>query len=190
MAVGLAVLQWGALVDGMDVEFVLGGHSSNAGSAAPRDQGRRQTQLWILDFDKAAKLQLPGLSGTTSSQTEGGWLKFGDTGMCAQMLKAVTTNGPCLPTPHVHSEMDNRCQGDDDYVDLVVWGLFEEAYVKAARVLIPENRTLMGSELPIGSLANHNMAASRPKEFVRMWKARGTKERGTEDGRLICLDEP
>ncbi|KAF3042303.1 hypothetical protein E8E11_006326 [Didymella keratinophila] len=59
MAIGVAVLHWGALVDGMDVEFVFGGISDSKSSTFNPNGGKRATQLWLLDFDKAAKLRLP-----------------------------------------------------------------------------------------------------------------------------------
>ncbi|KAJ5888170.1 hypothetical protein N7495_008211 [Penicillium taxi] len=70
MAVGLAIIHWEACMDGMDVEFVLGSEASfsdlplvleNFKGVEPfkipsRDFERRQIHLWMLDFDKAGKL--------------------------------------------------------------------------------------------------------------------------------------
>lgn len=58
MAIGLAVLHWSALADGMDVEFVFGG-TSDSHSTFELKKSKRKTQLCLLDFDKAAKLRLP-----------------------------------------------------------------------------------------------------------------------------------
>lgn len=62
LAVGLAVLHWGALVDGMDIEFVFGGTSTSS-SGFEMKRSQRATQLWPLNFDRAAKLQLRRLDG-------------------------------------------------------------------------------------------------------------------------------
>lgn len=73
MAMGLAILHWQAEVDGMDIEFVLGGHDlcdikphfePNHKEFRPRDRpterllSRREIYLWMLDFDKASEIKL------------------------------------------------------------------------------------------------------------------------------------
>lgn len=117
MAIGLAVLHWGAMVDGMDVEFVLGGR-----------EGRTATQMWILDFDKASKLRLLHSDGKAGS--------FEKTKTCTQMVTAVTANDPYFPTPYVKGFMGYDCHGEGGCVDLDIWDAFEEAYVEAAKLLI------------------------------------------------------
>ncbi|KAF3041962.1 hypothetical protein E8E12_009095 [Didymella heteroderae] len=112
MALGLAVLHWAALVDSMDVEFVFGGTSAPSATFAP-SAGKRATQLWLLDFDKAQKLQLP--------RSDAGEVSFGKTQMCSQMVTAVTANDPYFPTPHApHRPMDYGCDGDNEYVELLI----------------------------------------------------------------------
>lgn len=72
MAIGLAIMHWQAQVDGMDVEFVLGS-SATWDSEQPRGYDdysapphtvnriifrRRAVHIWMLDFDKARKIEL------------------------------------------------------------------------------------------------------------------------------------
>ncbi len=78
MAVKLAVLRWRAKVDGMDVEFVLGGPSRTTQhrpvvrgydewTRGPRrvtpisgsvQTGQEAVEMWILDFNKASPVRL------------------------------------------------------------------------------------------------------------------------------------
>ena len=58
MAIGLAIIQWQAKVDGMDCEFVLGGAASNGigGVRLVRLPQSRPVHLWMLDFDKTSTI--------------------------------------------------------------------------------------------------------------------------------------
>jgi hypothetical protein len=128
MAMGLAVIHWKAGLDGMDMEFVIG--SSTTGSeistivehfmeivpfSVPAgDFARRQTHLWMLDFDKAKQLDLND------------WKKA-----CAQMVTAVTGNDPYFPNP--------ATSGDSEEL---AWSTFEKAYLQAADTLLQGHPTL------------------------------------------------
>lgn len=71
MAIGLAIVHWQAQVDGMDIEFVLGSAAtikSELGKAYEGDTlphsvkflnfEKRSIHLWILDFDKASRIEI------------------------------------------------------------------------------------------------------------------------------------
>jgi hypothetical protein len=96
MAMGLATIHWGAEIDGADVEFVIGSSTSpvygkvvpNHASVQPPtstmdDFTHRETQLWMLDFDKCSKgdLKTPAV--------------------VQQYFVAVTGNDPYFPHPRL-----------------------------------------------------------------------------------------
>ncbi|EUC44524.1 hypothetical protein COCMIDRAFT_97946 [Bipolaris oryzae ATCC 44560] len=128
IAIGLAVIHWRAGLDGMDVEFVLG--SSAIGSELPPivehfesvqpfsipagDFTRRQTHLWMLDFDKASKLDFNDWKKTRQ-----------------QMVTAVTANDPYFPNPATSGESEE-----------LTWSAFEAAYLQAADALLKIHPTL------------------------------------------------
>ena len=117
MAIGLAILHWQAQVDGMDVEFVLGG-------AAPWDSEmefgyddlttqpdrvesviakRRQIHFYMLDFDKAAEIKLT----------------VGD--VKKKLVPAFLGNDPYYPRPQLS-------QG--------LWEMFCDTYLKASEIIL------------------------------------------------------
>ena len=112
----------------MDMEFVLG--SSAIGSELPPivehfesiqpfsipvgDFTRRQTHLWMLDFDKASKLDFND------------WKKSRE-----RMVTAVTANDPYFPNPAASGRSEK-----------LIWSAFEEAYLEAADALLKIHPTL------------------------------------------------
>ncbi len=117
MAIGLAILQWQAQVDGMDVEFVLGS-SVTMDSEEPRGYDddsasphrtvdinfkRRTTHLWMFDFDKATKINL-----TSHDVTK-------------KLVPAFLGNDPYYPRPQI---------------DLDLWEDFCEVYLEASDVIL------------------------------------------------------
>ncbi|KAF2001210.1 hypothetical protein P154DRAFT_433459 [Amniculicola lignicola CBS 123094] len=120
MGVGLAIIHWKAHLDSMDVEFVIGSRTtrpefsllapenSKPFSVPPGNFKRRQTHLWILDFDKCKRLDIN---------------KWEDTRR--QMVTAVTCNDPYFPDPAATGLLEKR-----------IWKCFEGAYVKTAIFLL------------------------------------------------------
>ncbi|MCJ1485638.1 hypothetical protein MMC06_005813, partial [Schaereria dolodes] len=77
MAISLATIHWKAKINAMDSEFVLGSAAAKddderqvaAGDSSPRSRSlphevksvnftRRSTHIWVLDFDKASRIEL------------------------------------------------------------------------------------------------------------------------------------
>jgi hypothetical protein len=123
MAMGLAVLHWQAQIDSQDTEFVLGTSTTTANcnyypnhkSTAPPtstsdDFTQRETQLWMLDFDKCTKIDFD-----SSSSEE----------VIRKYFVAVTGNDPYFPHP-----------GKD--VDL--WRTFRDMYLRTCRIIIKARR--------------------------------------------------
>lgn len=107
MAIGLATLHWEACVDGMDTEFVIG---SSVTWDTERQRGyddeespphnvkiinfkRRALHLWMLDFDKATKIEL------TEHDID------------KKLVPAFLGNDPYYPRPQVDEELwDEFCE--------------------------------------------------------------------------------
>ena len=107
MAIGLATLHWEACVDGMDTEFVIG---SSATWDLERPRGydnvdspphnvkainfkRRPLHLWMLDFDKATRIEL------TEHDVD------------KKLVPAFLGNDPYYPRPQVDEELwDEFCK--------------------------------------------------------------------------------
>jgi hypothetical protein len=118
MAIGLAILHWDAGIDAADTEFVIG-NSINAQmkldpvslrSAPPpvstaKDFGSRETQMWMLDYDKCSALNLSGAPPDVIVQ---------------KYLVAVTGNDPYYPNTQL---------------DKALWGCFRAAYQKASSLI-------------------------------------------------------
>jgi len=173
MAIGLAVLHWGALVDGIDVEFVFGSTSDSKSSTFNPNGGKRATQLWLLDFDKAEKSELP----------QNGKEGFGETEMCRRIVTAVTANDPHFPTPDVRGNSGARCD-EGGCVEKHIWEVFGETYVAASRILITRNKDITKT---MDLSVKDKTSEVWPKEFVRMWKARFTEIREGEDGGFVVF---
>lgn len=122
MAIGLAIVHWQAGLDGMDMEFAIGSATMDTDLPAvvPRfkrvkpfcvpagDFKRRQTHLWMLDFDRAQKLDFERWKVARK-----------------HMVTAVTENDPYFPDPSATSSMDRD-----------TWKKFEEAHVTASEHIL------------------------------------------------------
>ena len=152
MALGLALLHWGADVDGMGAEFVLGAPEPDV-SSLPHEASKsgRKTQMWILDFDKASLLD---------------WSDWDCA--CGKMIAAVTaSNDPCFPAPH--SELSKAG------VDRAIRAAFEEVYIKASKLLIDRSLDLAALAGRAGGELKREETMGWPEQFVRAWKARSRK---------------
>jgi hypothetical protein len=123
MAIGLAIIHWKAFLDGMDMEFVLGSAATNGElptvienfkkvepfDIPAGDFERRQVHLWMLDFDKADKLNL-----------KESWKSC-----CDKMVTAVTANDPYFPNPAATGTLE-----------IALWETFERAYLLATSNLL------------------------------------------------------
>jgi hypothetical protein len=132
MAIGLAITHWKAGLDGMDMEFVIG--SATIDSEIPDfvenfknvkpfsipagDFKRRQTHLWMLDFDKAEQLDFKD------------WKSVRD-----RMVTAVTGNDPYYPNPVAPGDTEKT-----------VWSVFEKSYLQTAEMLIELPSTSVGKK--------------------------------------------
>ncbi|KAL8903887.1 MAG: hypothetical protein Q9207_003629 [Kuettlingeria erythrocarpa] len=101
MALGLAILHWRARVDAMDTEFVLGSSATfdqevQRGYAKPSAKPhnvesinfkRRELHLWMLDFDKATKIE------------------FTEQDVKARLVPAFLGNDPYYPRAQVDAEL-------------------------------------------------------------------------------------
>ncbi|KAK5046829.1 hypothetical protein LTR84_007183 [Exophiala bonariae] len=125
MAIGLAILHWEAQIDAADTEFVIGTsttklfglhYENHQSMMLPRSTmenfTQRETQLWMLDYDKCIKI-----SFETSN-----W----DQDVVHPYYVAVTGNDPYFPHP---------C------LDIKLWQIFRQAYLKASHIII-KNRNL------------------------------------------------
>lgn len=101
MAIGLAIVHWGAQLDGMDMEFVLGSSATveiedddayEDATQPPHKVDnvvnftRRETHLWVLDFDKASETKL------TEQDVE------------TKLAPAFLGNDPYYPRPQVDED--------------------------------------------------------------------------------------
>ncbi|EXJ91276.1 hypothetical protein A1O1_04386 [Capronia coronata CBS 617.96] len=125
MAIGLAILHWKAGIDAQDTEFVIGCSATKTFATVYSDHGsvqppasttddftERETQLWMLDFDKCSKIDLEDKALSSSQVVE-------------KYMVAVTGNDPYFPHPCL-------------VVDL--WRKFRRAYLKASEILIKHRR--------------------------------------------------
>lgn len=129
MAIGLAIVHWKACLDGMDMEFVLGSAATNGElptvvenfravkpfDVPAGDFKRRQVHLWMLDFDKADRLNL-----------KESWKSC-----CDRMVTAVTANDPYFPNPAATGTLEHT-----------LWDIFERAYLLAASNILPTQKGL------------------------------------------------
>ncbi|EQK98281.1 hypothetical protein G6O67_005117 [Ophiocordyceps sinensis] len=156
LAVGLAIVHWGAELDAMDSEYVLASSSpylsrsrtSNldltVGDAAEPtpDITRRDTCIWILDFDKASFLDLDDHDETVR-----------------RLVVATSGNDPYFPRVDLNEER---------------WLQFREAYVEASEVILTA-RAARGeierglSRLPeqfMGALYQHYMDDADQGDYI------------------------
>ena len=116
MAIGLAVIHWGAKVDGMDCEFVLGSSTTRpretiqgfTRSCSPRevheiDFKTRSTHLWVLDFDKSTPINCTKVD------------------VDKKLVPSFLGNDPYFPRPDV---------------DPKLWSVFSDAYITASYAIL------------------------------------------------------
>ena len=122
MAIGLAVMHWIAMVDGMDTEFVLRGvakweskkpfvvYDKSLFEGPPRsitlptpEMEQKPVRMWMIDFDKAQQIQL------TDEDVKG---KF---------VPAFLGNDPYFPRPDGPSDL---------------WDTFRRVYLAASEILL------------------------------------------------------
>lgn len=167
MALGLAAVHWGACLDGMDMEFVIGSTSPTLEQSPipviPNFQNikpfsipagninlrRRPTHLWVLDFDKAEELDY--IDKWDESR--------------AKLVTAVTANDPYFPNP----SSDGSTEGD-------IWGVFEATYMEAGMVIL-------------GQRKDYKRMKNYPQEFIRDWKIRARELKDDEEGAFITFGE-
>ncbi|KAH0497595.1 hypothetical protein TgHK011_004889 [Trichoderma gracile] len=144
VAVSMALLHWGAKVDGRGVKFVLGGScemtsrpeitlpssqgtgdlgsssSSNAGcsSAACQQVTRRTTKLWLIDFHRVRPMTM---------DNEG----------LANASRAIWFNEPYFPRPLQSLQIQKKA-----------WNAFVMSYIAASDKILKENNEKYLLELP------------------------------------------
>ncbi|WYZ41989.1 hypothetical protein EsH8_V_000884 [Colletotrichum jinshuiense] len=118
MANTLAIMHWGAMVDGNDVEFILGGSPAQIktlsseeaealdmwqlADAVNIDFARRTMEMWLIDFNQCSPIQ----------DNEAGIDK---------LVKAFVFNDPYYPRPN---QSDGR--------DKELWSVFRKDYLNAS----------------------------------------------------------
>lgn len=120
MATGLAIIHWQAQIDGMDIEFVLGGQAlgdikphfgPNHTEYGPRDRPAerlrrwRDIHLWMLDFDKANKISL------TKKDVD------------RKLIPAFVGNDPYYPLP-------GKCRDEN------LWREFKQSYLSLSEHIL------------------------------------------------------
>ncbi|KAF4587648.1 hypothetical protein GQ602_004341 [Ophiocordyceps camponoti-floridani] len=117
MGIGLAIMHWAALIDGSDVEFVLGTSitmpsvphallASGPANVFSDDLWKRTTHLYMLDFDKADEISLDWPSQQ----------------IIDRLVAGVEGNDRYYPRPEL---------------DAGLWGIFSRAYRRAADAIVP-----------------------------------------------------
>ena len=138
MAIGLAVIHWGAKVNGMDSEFVLGSSAAKPREATqgftancpPRevhevDFKTRATHLWLIDFDKLSPIN------------------FTKDDIDRKLVLAFLGNDPYFPRPDI---------------DPKLWLVFSNAYVKASHAIL-KAQSVKQSTLKLPERLLHKVAA-------------------------------
>lgn len=144
VAVSMALLHWGAKVDGRGVKFVLGGScemtsrdeipvssshstgspgtasSTNGGRswAARQEATRRTTKLWLLDFHRVRPMTM---------DNEG----------LANASRAIWFNEPFFPRPLQSMQIQKKA-----------WNAFAMSYIAASDIILRENDEKEFLELP------------------------------------------
>ncbi|KAK5994223.1 hypothetical protein PT974_07666 [Cladobotryum mycophilum] len=130
LAIGLAIIHWGAELDGMDVEFVLSARFSarieangtiNGAVAEPTNETRRSTHLWVLDFDKAKPISI----------------KEDRDALIRRLVVATSGNDPYFPRPSVNEER---------------WNQFKWAYIEAGKKILKQKIDEQVEEVVDGGL--------------------------------------
>ena len=156
MAIGLAAMHWGAFVDGMDTEFVLGGvaewegrpHTKRfstvdeepyiVGDHIRGEETKKQVRMWILDFDKA----------TAFNPMEDG--------IPTHLARAFLGNDPYFPRPDGPEEL---------------WVHFRNAYLKASKVVCRVDEWKLQEQWRAGEIGRnewneHDGMENLPEDFL------------------------
>ncbi|PHH76478.1 hypothetical protein CDD80_1518 [Ophiocordyceps camponoti-rufipedis] len=147
MGVGLAIVHWAALIDGSDVEFVLGTSTITPSSvpqtlaSGPADVysenlSKRATHLYLLDFDKADEISLD-------------W-----------------------PTQQITDRLVAGVEGNDRYyprpeLDAGLWRTFSKAYRRAAEAIL---RGTLASPDTSRSANDKVKLLQLPRLFLSEWE--------------------
>jgi hypothetical protein len=137
VAVGIATCQWAACLDGMDVEFVLGGprlpryRDRAECTAAPQQEP--PARMWMLDYDKTMLLPFVARGSQCPGAEE----------LVERFAVAVHGNDPYFPRPSL---------------DRGLWDRFVQVYVLTARSILrntkmPASRLEHLLELPLEVMA-------------------------------------
>ncbi|KAJ4120136.1 hypothetical protein NW768_010420 [Fusarium equiseti] len=128
MANTLAIIHWGAKVDGNDIEFVLGYSPAQTRTPTPEEAelltlweladycelefARRTMEMWVIDFNQCSAVE------------------DNETGV-DKMVKAFIHNDPYYPRP-----------GQPDKNDQQLWGIFRQSYLEMSDKLIKSTNPL------------------------------------------------
>ncbi|OTA01469.1 hypothetical protein A9Z42_0018320 [Trichoderma parareesei] len=144
VAVSMALLHWGAKVDGRGVKFILGGSCETASrpenaelsshgtgspgaasstngvrsSAARQEATRRTTKLWLLDFHRVRPMTM-------------------DNQGLANASRAIWFNEPFFPRPLQSLQIQKKA-----------WNAFAMSYIAASDIILRENDEKQFLELP------------------------------------------
>ncbi|KAK6218995.1 hypothetical protein LQW54_002495 [Pestalotiopsis sp. IQ-011] len=161
VAVGMATCHWGACLDGMDVEFVLGGprlprYRDRADlNAATHDPPAR---VWMLDFDKTALLPFQARGSCCPTAED----------LVERFAVALHGNDPYFPRPSL---------------DRALWDRFAEVYAAAGRAALRRVKISPSSRLP-GVLALPAAVTARLVELYdeeEQWQRDADELVGFED---------
>ncbi|KAK2009169.1 hypothetical protein LZ32DRAFT_608701 [Colletotrichum eremochloae] len=122
MANTLAIMHWGAMVDGNDVEFILGSSPAKARRVSSQEAesmtseqlweasnfefNHRSMEMWLIDFNQCSPIE-------------------DDQAGIDKLVKAFIFNDPYFPRPN---QLDSR--------DQELWDVFRESYLNVSHKLI------------------------------------------------------
>ncbi|ETS79966.1 hypothetical protein PFICI_07495 [Pestalotiopsis fici W106-1] len=162
VGVGIATCQWAACLDGMDVEFVLGGprlprYRDRAECAAMPEQP--EARMWMLDYDKTTLLPFVARGSQCPSAEE----------LVERFAVSMHGNDPYFPRPSL---------------DRALWDRFVEVYVLTARSILrntkmPASRLEFLLDLPREVMAR----LAELYEEEEQWQRDADDLVGFEDGR-------
>ncbi|KDN67615.1 hypothetical protein CSUB01_04146 [Colletotrichum sublineola] len=118
MANTLAIVHWGAMVDGNDVEFILGSSPAKVTKVSPKEAeamtskqlceatnfefNNRSMEMWLIDFNQCSPIKE-------------------DQAGIDKLVKAFIFNDPYFPRPNQSHSRDQE-----------LWGIFREAYLNVS----------------------------------------------------------
>ncbi|KAK2032698.1 hypothetical protein LX32DRAFT_167694 [Colletotrichum zoysiae] len=121
MANTLAIMHWGAMVDGNDVEFILGSSRAESRRVSPEEAetmtsrelceatnfefNHRVMEMWLIDFNQCTPIE-------------------DDKAGIDKLVKAFIFNDPYYPRPNQSGDRDRE-----------LWGVFRKAYLNVSHKL-------------------------------------------------------